>query len=728
MLQGYIPFLPEGAEPLNDHVAIYRHDEKIDFYTASGPIYSCREGDPYGLRLAQGIIVSQTTTTPAEIARALSINRTTAYRNVHRYRQDGPAGLITDKRSNRQAYKLNGKTKRQVQILLNEGYSLKAAAKQSGITEGCIRYAIKKGRIVGKRQEDEKSGPEPRLKSASERSTEDNGCAIGIGAKREVERVLASIGNLIEAAPGFIASEGVRHGGVLLALPALAKVGLLEAGREAYGVLHKGFYGLQSILLILSFMALLRIKTPEQLKRCNPGELGIVLGLDRAPEIKTLRKKLKEMGLRNKAGEFMAFLSKRWADQDREVIGFAYIDGHVRPYHGRKHKLPKTHVARRRLCMSATTDFWINDAQGEPLFLVTAEANDSLLSMLEKEVIPELKNLGGKDKRVTLIFDREGWSPATFEKWFKTDIDVITYRKGNYDPWPEDCFTEVESQVRGKKVKYLLGERSIKINKNFWVREVRRLCTEGHQTSIITTRQDLTGEQIARRMFFRWNQENFFRYMREEYALDHLVTNEVEPADGERLVPNPAKKEKRKLMQVLKGKLEKLKMAYGDKALQNDEMGRLNREDFNSVQLGSREKILELEREIEQSKRDLKQIPDKVAIKQLLAKHEIVRLETERKMFTDGIKMICYRTETCLFNLIAPFFARNTDEGRAFLKSIFQQPADILPDEARRIMTVKFHTMSTPRANRALKKLCDVMNQESYVYPGTRMTMAFTAE
>jgi hypothetical protein len=229
-------------------------------------------------------------------------------------------------------------------------------------------------------------------------------------------------------------------------------------------------------------------------------------------------------------------------------------------------------------------------------------------------------------------------------------------------------------------------------------------------------------------MFFRWNQENFFRYMREEYALDHLVTNEVEPADAERLVPNPAKKEKRKLRQVLKGKLEKLKMEYGAKALQNDETRRLNRRDFNIANLGCKEKILQLEKEIEQSKRDLKQLPDQVAIKQLMAKHEIVRLETERKMFTDGIKMICYRAETCLFNLIAPFFSRNMNEGRAFLKSIFQQPADITPDEERRIMTIKFHTMSTPRANRALKQLCDVMNQESYVYPGTRMTMAFTTE
>jgi hypothetical protein len=216
--------------------------------------------------------------------------------------------------------------------------------------------------------------------------------------------------------------------------------------------------------------------------------------------------------------------------------------------------------------------------------------------------------------------------------------------------------------------------------------------------------------------------------MREEYALDHLVTNDVEPADVERLVPNPEKKEKRKQANGLKRKLEMLKKEYGDKALQNNEASRPTMRGFNIANPGHKKKILDLEKEIEQSEIELKQIPGKVPVKQLLAEHEIVRLETERKMFTDGIKMICYRAETCLFNLIAPFFVRNNDEGRAFLKSVFQQPADIIPDKEREIMTVKFHTMSTPRANRALKQLCDVMNQEAYVYPGTRLTLVFTAE
>ncbi len=370
--------------------------------------------------------------------------------------------------------------------------------------------------------------------------------------------------------------------------------------------------------ILLTLVALLRIKTPEQLKCSAPGESGIILGLDRAPEVKTLRQKINEMGLRNKAGDFMAFLTQYRTDQDKDIIGFVYVDGHVRPYNGRKHKLPKTHVARRRLCMPATTDFWVNDSSYEPMFLVTAEANDGMLSMLDCKIIPELKTLAGKEKRVTLIFDREGWSPNSFQRWFENGIDVITYRKGKYNPWPGECFIEINSHVRDKAVTYQLGERSVRIRKDFWMREVRRLCDNGHQTSIMTTRQDLDFELIARRMFLRWNQENFFRYMREEFALDHLVTNNVEPADIERMVPNPEKKEKKTGIAKRKRELNKLKTEYADKAVANDETRHPTMRGFNIANPGMKKKISGIEKEIEKAEAELKQLPAKVAVKQVL--------------------------------------------------------------------------------------------------------------
>jgi len=719
-----MPLLPEGATPINDHIAIFHDEGEITFLNASCAIFKCSDKDQYGIRIAQGVLCSANAVKPAQLARVLGLNRSTVCRNKAAYEQGGAQALLIDKSSKRSGYKLGEKKRQIAQKLLNQALSVKKIGETVGVTEGCIRYAIRKGTLV--RKEVVKKEENSQHKTASQRGFDDCQSPVGIAVKREAERALASLGKLDEAAPVFSANESVRYAGILLALPLLSQLGLLDAAKKVYGRLRNGFYGLQATLLTLAFMALLRVKTPEQLKEKSPGELGIVLGLDRIPEVKTLRRKLKEMSLYCKSAEYMAELTRRWCDDNLEAIGFIYIDGHVRPYHGRKYKLPKTHVARRRLCMPATTDFWVNDENSEPLFLITAEANDSLLSMIDRQVIPHIKALAGNE-RVTLIFDREGWSPKLFARWYEKGVDVITYRKGKYDSWPQECFTETCSRIADRPVTYRLGERSIKIGKNFWMREVRRLCDSGHQTSVMTTRQDLAAERIACRMFSRWNQENFFRYMRHEYNLDHLLTYDVEAADGERLVPCPEYKDKSKEISRMKADLEKLQNDYGQRAFENNEAQRPSMRGFNIANAGYKSKIRLLQEQIKKSKMELKQMPQKVLLKSVVENHEIVRLEKERKYLSDVVKMICYRSETSLLNLLSPHFARAREEGRAFLKSLFQLPADILPDEQSETLTIKYHSMANPRSNRALKDLCEIMNAEAFCFPQTPLKMVFEA-
>lgn len=727
MLQSYIPYTSKNTTRINEKIAMDSNEDQIVFFSATGPVYSFRKNDKFAKRLGQGIIVSLGLAKPREIAKALGINKTTVSRNVQIYKDKGAKGFI-DNRSDRSPYKFTKEKQQIVKHLLDKGSTITAAAAEVGVTEGCVRTAIRNGLIKRKIKQARKDKDSVDLKGPGTRSQEDANCKAGIATKRETERVLACKGVVAEALPEFTANEGVNYAGVLLALPFLTGLTYLDTSKKVYGKLKKGYYGLQSVFLTLAFMALLRIKNPDQLKDCNPGDFGIVLGLDRCPEVKTVRRKLNELGLQGKSGEFMEALSNAWVDNDKDIIGFSYIDGHVRPYHGRKHTLPKTHVARRRLCMPATTDFWVNGSNCEPLFFVTTEANNSLLSTVENEIIPELNRLSKKE-RVTLVFDREGWSPNRFLKWRKSGVDVLTYRKWKYDPWPLDSFIEVTSKVRGENVSYLLGERSIKIKKKGWVREVRRLCDNGHQTSVISTRQDLSMEEIARRMFFRWNQENYFKYMRDEYSLDHLVSREVEPADIERLVPNPQKK------QIKKGHSKKLKQLqikkedYATKAVDNDEKKCRTMRGFNISNHGLKTEIKKMEEEIEILGAQIKQLPDKVKIKELLKKDEIVRLETEKKRLTDTIKMTCYRAETELVKTIelTQCFAKVMDEGRAFIKKVFQQPADIIPNHNNGTLDIRFHTMATKRENKSLEELCNEVNKEKFLYPGTKLQLVFTA-
>ena len=714
------------------HLAVTRHDGQLTFLNASGPIFTCREDDEGALRFAAVMLTepSLDLATPIQVAKVLGRHRSRVHEYRKRYREGGTDVLEVKRRGPHGASKLKGKRVAHAQKLLNEDQSNRKVAEAVGVSEGTIRKAIKEGRLSRPKRLEERSAPAspgPIPSTPRERSDADTACAGGVATKREEERALAPTGLLLEAPPQFEAAESVAKAGVLVALPALLNQGLLEVGQQIYGRLRNGYYGLSAMLLTFGLMALVRIKSTEGLTNHAPGEFGLVLGLDRAPEIKTVRRKLAELAARGQALEFSRAFTERWTAEAPDTLGYLYLDGHVRPYHGRTHTLPKTHVQRRRLCMPATTDYWVNDTHGEPLMFVTAPANEGLLAMMEDELLPQIRKLAGDERRVTLIFDREGWSPKRFKQWQHAGFDVITYRKGKYRDWQRRAFQEVTVEVSGRTVKYLLGERRLRVAKGFRMREVRRLCDDGHQTSVVTTRRDLPIETVALRMFSRWQQENFFRYMRHEFALDHLPTTAVEPADPQRSVPNPAVKAQKRELGRVKAELTKAEQAYGQQAHANPEHKVRTVRGFKISHAELGRNIKQLRSAHEQLAAEIKALPKRVPVRETMEGTPIVQLERERKLITDTFKMVAYRAETQLANLVGPLLPHRDDHARKFMRQVFELPADLLPDYAQGTLVVRMHSMTTPRDNHALAALCAVLNDLAVCYPGTELRLVLEA-
>ena len=167
--------------------------------------------------------------------------------------------------------------------------------------------------------------------------------------------MFARLGLLEDAAALFGSASAVPRAGVLLALPILVASGVFECAQRVYGTLGPAFYGLRTSVLTLLLRALWRIKRPEGLKEHSPPDLGRVLGLDRAPEVKTLRRKLARLAAPGRAAQSGQALAEQRVARRRAALGFLYIDGHVRVYHG-QHRLPKTHVTRLRISLPAPED------------------------------------------------------------------------------------------------------------------------------------------------------------------------------------------------------------------------------------------------------------------------------------------------------------------------------------------------------------------------------------
>ena len=383
--QLHLPTQPAGAEPINAVLAMVREGNEVAYFASGVPVFVHAKDDAVGRRVAAVQMMELGLARQDELSAALQVDRSTLYRQSRKVKAEGVLGVVDGKRGPQGPHRFSAEKRQRAQELLARGRSIRQTARQLGVSEGTIRRARRRGELGGGEVSAARAGLGP-----SERSTRATRCPGGVAVQRHTERALARMGQLTEAAPRFVAAEALRYGGALLALPALLALGLLEAGEQSYGRLKNAFYGLRATLLILAFMALLRLRTPEQLQGHPPGELGVLLGLDRAPEVKTLRRKLWELAARQCATQFSRGLAERWVRENAEAVGLLYVDGHVRPYHGTAHTLPEAWSARRRLCLPATTDIWVNQQDAQPLFVVTAPANDDLLAMLRREILPEV--------------------------------------------------------------------------------------------------------------------------------------------------------------------------------------------------------------------------------------------------------------------------------------------------------------------------------------------------
>jgi transposase len=720
--QYQLPTQPGDGQEINTVVAMVRQREQVAYFASGVPIFVHAEDDVVGRRVVAAQLMELGLAQQDELSEALGVHRSTLYRQHRKLTSEGVLGVVDGKRGPHGPHRLTADKRQRVVHMLSEGRPVREAARQVGVTEGAIRYALRRGELLPIAEAE----PARPLQGPQARSECDAQAAGGVAVKRHEERALARMGQLTEAAPRFVAAEAVRYGGALLALPALLMLGILEAGEQTYGALKNAFYGLRATLLILAFMALLRIRTPEQLQAHPPGELGMLLGLDRAPEVKTLRRKLWELAAQRQATHFSQRLAERWVHEQADALGLLYIDGHVRPYYGTAHRLPEAWVARRRLCQAATTDIWVNQQDAQPLLVVTAPANDDLLAMLRRQILPEVRRLAG-ERRVTIVFDREGWSPKFFREIRDQGFDVLTYRKGKYAAWARRAFRTVTGVVDGRSVSYELAERSTRLLPGFRVREVRRLCANGHQTAVVTTCQDLPLEVVAYRMFERWTQENFFRYMRQHFALDALMSYAVEPSDPESTIPNPARKAAAKALATSRAALRELEQTYGQQARTNSEAQRPTMRGFKIAQARLNRRISALEAKCRQLQARLKVLPKRVPVKTVLEETEIVQLAPEAKHLSNTLKMVAYRAETALVRCLTPYYARTEEEGRALLREMLLTSADILPEADNHRLGVRLHSLANPRSNEALAKLCETLNALEIRYPGTDLKLVYQA-
>src|SRR5664279_3348995 len=729
--QPVLQLLPARARPVGPSAGLLEGPEGGVVFVFGLATFSYANADLAGRRLAAVQLVTTKIASVGEVASGFGVNEATLWRWKRAFGTGGVLGLVTERPGPRRASKLTTSLAARIVKLDATGLTLQQIAAAAGVSTATVRVAL--GRVTPRDQtpvEDDVDEPE-----------DDTGNAelivLAAPVPRTADRVAARFGDLVEAPVVITEGAQLPLAGLLLALPALEMTGLLPVAAEVFPPMRKGFYGLRAVLLMGVFLALLREPRSEAVTRIRPADLGRLLGLDRAPEVKTLRRKLSELAACGRGALLQAALGRHHATTRPDAVGFLYLDGHVRVYTGTR-ELPKTHIARMRIAGPATEETWVGDADGDPVMVITAAPSKSLAAELAR-LLPDLRAIIGPGRRCTVVFDRGGYSPAVFTQVIAAGFDVLTYFKGSWARSASEAFTTVNYQSPdGTAHTYELAERLIdlpvpahpqatgqdpKSASMLRLRLIVRRSPGGHQTPILTNRTDLTAAQVAHRMAARWRQENYFKCAREHFALDALDSYADTPDDPTRMVPNPAKARAgdqvsaaRAQLAAAQGGVAEAIDAAGIRARQPGSGGKA------TVDPAAGQALTAAIGDLAVAKATSATTTSHLPLGQVRPGSRL--LETERKLLTHAIRMSAYNAESALARLLRPHYARGDDEARALLREAFTLSGDL--QITGNTLHVRLDPASAPRRSNALAALCTELTDTATRYPGTDLTLAYS--
>ena len=781
LIQAVLPWLPGGAQEIAPGVGLLDlPDGGGQMWVHGMATFTWDADDEAGRRLAAVQVTQLKAATQKQVAAALGTDLATVWRWAAAYRENGLAGLLQARKGPKGPTKLTPELTAKISDLDAQGLGLEAIAGRCGVSTFAVRTAL--GRVparpraaaparveqqpaedtAGQGGEDTAAGTADHDAAADagdhcadqDQAADQDAAAEGAGedcagqgdagvvlpvlpdpVPRDGERVLARFGLLGEgAAPVFTAGGRYPLAGLLIALPALADTGLLGCARQVYGRIRDGYYSLDTVLVHQVLQALLREPRAEGATRIPPPVMGRVLGLDRAPEVKTIRRKIAELAAAGKAAGLQMAIARHRAAASPDDLGFLYIDGHTRAYFGTR-DIQKMHVARLKFPGPATEETWVTDGAGDPLLVVMAEPSSSLAGQI-KELLPKLRQIAGEDVKPVLCFDRGGWSPDLFAEIIDARFDLLTYRKASagedIPDLPADAFTTaVHAGDEGREHRYQLADGTVDITvtagthkgRVLSLRQVTRL-DKGRQIRILTTRQAgaLPPAAAVYGMGSRWREENYFRYGRAHFALDALDTYAVTAEDPDRKVPNPAKKKAAAAVKTAKKDLAAAEAARDARltALRTPPPGQETL--ITNQQLARLDAPVTAARQrLDDAKAAAKAIPAKIPLSQ--HNPDMVRLDTETKLITHAIRMAAYNAETILARALNGAYARADDEAYALIREALTASGDIIPADGT--LTIRLDPLSAPRRTHALAALCKQLTATAAKYPGTGLTLRY---
>lgn len=521
----------------------------------------------------------------------------------------------------------------------------------------------------------------------------------------------------------FGPGRSTRYAGALMLYAALARLdlwGVFQRLGVMTGPARR--YGWAHTVAAIVFCFALRFRSIEDSKNALRKDLGTLIGQDTGPSVVNLRFKIKALAESVDPAAISRELFRRYLQLEPVWEGLYYVDGHFCPYYG-EHPTPKGWDAKRRLAVKGHTDVYIHDARGRALFFFSQPLNDSLARALPTAV-QEIRLAHGSGP-FTLVFDRGGYSGNAFRYLQEQGIGFITYLKGRK---PRRCSPRARFKrgwflFEGKRRFYRLFEKKQRSGPTSSIRTILFLGDEDQQIPVLT---NLAGSSSAAKVVhclrLRWRQENGFKFLAENYAIDQIVQYGADKETRDRLVPNPRRKALKEQLRTTIKEIQDLEAQLGRALNDNAEAQRSTVRGMKIAHAPLRQRIAKRRQALARLENRLRHTPS------LISAHTVDRrrslLREDRRLVVNALKIAAYNAERMLALRFNHFYQRRKDALSIF-RSLLQLPGKVELCTPGRL-EVRLRRPDSPKVADALDALIAEINLEPPRLIGDGPTLQFS--
>jgi len=501
-----------------------------------------------------------------------------------------------------------------------------------------------------------------------------------------------------------------RYAGAMLAHAYLDRIGaeaILAAALPP--ALARPRYDDLGLLTATSLAFALGASSAEGTKHLIPAQAGILAGIGRLPDPRTLRPRLAAIAGRCDPLALQRQLAAAMLAADAPGLHVYYVDDHFVPYEGAK-PVPKGWNTKRRHAQPGRADTMVTDYLGRAVAFATGDPSG--LAATLPGALAQLRQVLGAEAKILLGFDRGGSYPVAFRGIRDARADWVTWRRGplvTVTPAPRRYWA---ARGDGKPAEVLwLADETVQIKDYGQARQITLFEDGAPVLQVLTSDLAAPAAALLSWLRCRWRIENLFKYLEDHYGIHWLCDYRAGTQDDDHLIANPERKAARARLREAEAALATAERELAT-LLTSPELSAAAK---NKIIPAAEKKITTAGDAVTAAKAALKEIPAKLPASQVTPGAQKAVLATRRRSLQMVLRLLAAAAGHWLGNRLNDYL-RDPDEYRAITRHLLHLGGTIT--STPRVITVTLDPPAAPRITRALGLLIEEINAAPPCMPG----------